>query len=200
MSKAKLQKKRKAKKDKNNIIYFFLLIALIMGAFLVTLFIVQGSSNKQEKDLIEETFKQTIPEKLDVGKDTLTEDKIVAEYQIDKHSTKEDFLGKPSVIYFAGTYCGACLQTVPVLKEVIWDDYKLMANIWVQVINNDTFKVEINQGTNPNITMSDYLPTCRYIPSFVVLDKNGDITLESCGTEKSANDIKQELDRLLEIN
>jgi thiol-disulfide isomerase/thioredoxin len=200
MSKAKISKKTKAKKEKNNVIYFFILIAVIMGAFLITLLVVQATSNKKEKNLLEDTFTLPTPESLEPGKDISVDEKIVGDYQIDKHSEKDDFLGKPSLIYFAGTYCGSCLQTIPVVKEVIWDEYNLLTNIWVQVINNDTFNVEINQGTNSNIDMSDFMPSCNYIPSFVVLDKEGNITLESCGSEKTPNDIKQELDRLLELN
>ncbi len=204
MSKSKISKKQKQKKDTNNSVYFFILVAVLLIIFLVVLVVVQNNPKSpddlKDDDLYEENTKIT-PEKVDEqitpGKEEKT-DEIVAEYQINKHSTKEDFLGKPSVIYFGGTYCGACKASVPSLKEVVWNEYKLLTNIWVQVVNDDLFDVEdIAQGYNDNIDMSKYLEGCGYIPSFVVLDKEGKTTISSCGSEKSIEDIKNELDRLL---
>ena len=173
-----------------------MLIALVVIALLTVLIFVNNKDTKNENP--ESTLKQTIPDQVKPSTPLNNNVVIEGEYPIDKFSEKTDFLGRPSVIYFAGTYCGSCQKNVPILKSIIWDEYKSSINLWLEVINNDKFDLEINQGTNPNINMSDYLPDCGYIPSFVVLDKEGNITLESCGSSKSASDIKIEIDRLLE--
>lgn len=121
-------------------------------------------------------------------------------YNITTESTLDDFLEKPSVILFVGTYCGHCNIMVPEYKTKIWKDYKEKANLWVNVIDNKKFNVSgIAQGYNINLNY-DLITgdKCMYIPSFIVLDKYGEIVLKSCGGEKDIDDIKETLDRLLE--
>jgi thiol-disulfide isomerase/thioredoxin len=192
---AKKTKKPKINFFKKNI-YFFVLVFLIAFVFILTLSVINKNTIETSQNT-DKIFNTPEPEKITADEQKKYSEEITSDYPIDAFSTKEDFLGKPSVIYFAGTYCGACKANVPGLKEKIWDNYKLEANIWLQVINDDTFDVDMSQGLNKNIDMREFLKNCNYIPSFVVLDKEGKTTLESCGSQKTTDDIKEELDRLL---
>jgi len=124
---------------------------------------------------------------------------IADNYSINDKSNLEDFYGKPSVILFGGTYCGHCTAMVPEYKSKIWNEYNQTANIWVNVIDNKKFAVDgIAQGYNANLDYSSITgDNCEYVPSFIVLDKDGAVALKSCGSEKSVSDIVSKLDELL---
>ena len=131
-------------------------------------------------------------------------DQVVSEIQTLNVSFKLDELlltGKPSLIVFAGTYCGHCQKLVPQLETEIWDNYKDKANIWIQVIDGkdgQKFDVDrIAQGYNPNFEYDEIMGECSYVPAYVVLDKAGKQILRSCGSEKTIDDIKQALDSQL---
>jgi len=125
--------------------------------------------------------------------------KVAENYRINTNSTMNDFLGKPSVIFFVGTYCGHCQAMIPEYKAQLWDNYKDSANLWLNVIDNKRFVVdEIAQGYNQNLNYDTIAgEPCEFIPSVVVLDKDGKVVLKSCGSEKGIADIKSELDKLL---
>jgi thiol-disulfide isomerase/thioredoxin len=117
---------------------------------------------------------------------------------IDSSSTLEDFYGKPSVIIFAGTYCGHCVSSMPVLKKEVYDVYKEDINFWVNVIDKKTFLELIPQGYNPNLDFENITNSdCGYVPSWVVLDKFGKVALKSCGNEKEIKDIVSTINNLL---
>lgn len=125
--------------------------------------------------------------------------KVAENYSVNTESTLDDFKNKPSVIFFVGTYCGHCQNMVPEVKSLLWDSYKDKANIWVNVIDDRKFEVSgIAQGYNYNLDFEEITgEECMYIPSFVVLDKDGGIALSSCGSGKTVSDIKQKLEDLL---
>lgn len=124
---------------------------------------------------------------------------IADNYSINDKSNLEDFYGKPSVILFGGTYCGHCVAMVPEYKSKIWNEYNQTANIWVNVVDNKKFAVDgIAQGYNANLDYSSITgDDCGYVPSFIVLDKDGAVALKSCGSEKSVSDIVSKLNELL---
>lgn len=147
------------------------------------------------------TKKEILDQKKQAEEEEKAQEKVnVAEnYSINTESTLSDFLGKPSVIFFVGTYCGHCQSMVPEVKTKLWKDYKDKANIWVNVIDGKKFVVDdIAQGLNNSLDFTEITgKDCGYIPSFVVLDASGKVTLSSCGSEKTLDNIKTELDNLL---
>ena len=128
---------------------------------------------------------------------------IIKSGEITESSKLEDFYttGKPSFIVFAGTYCGHCQKLLPELETEIWDNYADKANIWVNVIDGkDGEKFEVNriaQGFNPNLDYQEIMGDCSYVPAYVVLDKEGNQILRSCGGEKTIAEIKAALDSQL---
>ncbi len=111
----------------------------------------------------------------------------------------QKFLGKPTVIFIAGTYCSHCVSNMPKYKSEIWDNYKEQANIFVNVIDKKKFDVpEITQGFDEKLTFDILIgEKCNYVPSWIVLDKNGEVADKSCGTKKGVDEIKTILNKLL---
>jgi len=142
----------------------------------------------------------TPKENLEINQQIITgENKAVVAPEIKSNtigvgSKLEDFYGKPSLIVFAGTYCGHCVTMIPELEKEIWNRYRLEANIWINVIDGSTGKrfnvKDIAQGYNPNLDYDKIMGNCRYVPAYVVLDKDGKQILRSCGSEKTIAEIK----------
>lgn len=142
----------------------------------------------------------TPKENLEINQQIITgENKAVVAPEIQSNtigvgSKLEDFYGKPSLIVFAGTYCGHCVTMIPELEKEIWNRYRLEANIWINVIDGSTGKrfnvKDIAQGYNPNLDYDKIMGNCRYVPAYVVLDKDGKQILRSCGSEKTIAEIK----------
>jgi thiol-disulfide isomerase/thioredoxin len=128
-----------------------------------------------------------------------TKDYIPPDYHIGSDSTIDDFKGKPSFIYFGGTYCPHCRAGIPEIRDKLWNIYKDEANIWVNVIDKKYFDVEdIAQGFNPNLDFDQLTSTqCQYVPSFVVMDKDLNIVMQSCGTEHSIDEARAEIEKLI---
>lgn len=109
--------------------------------------------------------------------------------------------GKPSVVLFAGTYCPHCQKEVPEYEQKIWDVYKDKANLWIQVIDKEKFNTKAAQGFNP--LLNDYSAlakgeTCEYVPSFVLLDKNLETVMTSCGKSKTMDELSEALNKLIQ--
>jgi thiol-disulfide isomerase/thioredoxin len=118
--------------------------------------------------------------------------------QITESSTLNDFLGTPSVIVFGGTYCGHCQAAVPVFKEQVYDVYKKRADIWVNVIDDKQFPVDLPQGLNRNLDFDTIVgKQCGYVPSWVVLDAENNVLLSSCGNEHSMAEMLRALNEAL---
>ncbi len=159
----------------------------------------KGVDNLDDSNLnINSRENDTLPRLEDANIES-KDNELTANYQIDQFSSFEDFKGRPSVILFVGTYCGHCSRMIPEYKTKIWDNYKDSTNLWAQVINDATFEVdEIAQGLNKNLDFNEITNSeCGYIPSFVILDKEGEVVLKSCGSEKGLEDISSKLDELL---
>ncbi len=111
----------------------------------------------------------------------------------------QKFLGKPSVIILAGTFCPHCQTAMPVFEEKVWDKYNSKANIFVNVVDGKKFpQKRIGQGYDATLTFKALTgEDCGYVPSWVILDKDGEVAKKACGASKSMNDITETLDGLL---
>jgi len=114
-------------------------------------------------------------------------------------STLEDFYGKPSVILFGATYCSHCQAAVPIFKEQVYEVYKEDVNIWINIVDKGLFDIEgLPQGFNPNLVYNQISSSqCNYVPSWVILDKFGQVALKSCGSEKEMQDMINKLEELI---
>lgn len=132
-------------------------------------------------------------------KGSLRNIEIKEEIKVTSESNIEDFYGKPSVILFGGTYCGHCQKTVPIFKEKVYDVYSNDINIWINVVDNKKFNFEdIAQGLNSNLNFNEITGTeCNYVPSWVILNEKGDVTLSSCGGEKDMEDMIETIGALI---
>ena len=174
----------------------YLLIAIIIIIALIGAVIL---INYNGKNLITNNVNEEI---------TTTEENITSPHLINNtinaSSTLEDFYatGKPSLIVFAGTYCGHCKTLIPELETEIWSNYSTKANIWINVTDGKDGKrfpvSNIAQGYNSNLDYDEIIGDCDYVPAYVVLDKTGKEILRSCGsTATSIQKIKQALDSQL---
>lgn len=113
----------------------------------------------------------------------------------------DDFMGVPSVVMFGGTYCPHCVTSVPEFEEEVFAEYEGRVNMWVQVVDGQSgakFEVNLPQGFNSNLNFELLSgEECGYVPSWVVLDKEGDAVLASCGSEHSFDEMKESLEGLL---
>jgi len=125
----------------------------------------------------------------------------VANYRITTESTIEDFLGKPSVIVWGGTYCPHCRDAAPVFEKQVWDVYKDGANLWINVIDGqdgDKFPVDVAQGYNPDLEYNEITGgNCQYVPSWVILNEKGAVELASCGSDREVSEMVEKLDELV---
>lgn len=176
-----MNKKIKEKGITKKQLFISILIVLIVIFAIIMIFPINDKTIITNPDQIEKGETSNLPE--------LTTNTINASSKL------EDFYGKPSLIVFAGTYCGHCTTMVPELEKEIWNNYKLQANIWINVIDGSTGKKfdvkEIAQGYNPNLDYDEIMGDCSYVPAYVVLDKDGQEILRSCGSEKTIDEIKQ---------
>ena len=109
------------------------------------------------------------------------------------------FLGKPSVIFLAGTFCPHCQDAMPKYETEVWDKYNEEANIFVNVVDKKKFPQErIAQGYEAALTFKILTgEDCGYVPSWVVLDKDGKLVDSSCGASKGIEKITELLDGLI---
>ena len=114
-------------------------------------------------------------------------------------SNLREFYGKPSIILFGATFCSHCLKAVPVFKEKVYDIYGEKVNIWINVIDKGVFDVEdIPQGYNPNLIFNNITKTeCEYVPSWVILDRDGNVELSSCGGEREMSEMLIKINELI---
>lgn len=116
-------------------------------------------------------------------------------------SAAERFLGKPTLIVFAGTYCPSCQTKMPILEEEIHKAYGEDINVFVNVIDGKggaRFTQDIPQDFDPTLNYGTLTgKECGYVPSWVLLDANGTTIESACGGEKEVDSIKTTLDTLL---
>lgn len=192
---SKFEKKKKTKFfSKENRVKIIICVLAILCLLLIITFSFKYLGNNTT-----ETIQETTPE-LGINEQTenpnLETTPIIISGEITENSKLEDFYatGKPTFIIFAGTYCGHCLRFLPQLEKEIWSNYSNKANIWVEIMGKGQFETIMPQGVNPNILYEEIMGECRYVPAYVVLDKEGNQILRSCGAEKTIAEIKSALD------
>ena len=111
----------------------------------------------------------------------------------------QEFLGKPALIVFAGTYCPHCQAAMPELETKIWDNYKEKMNIFVNVIDQKKFPQErINQGYKATLSYKLVAQEgCDYVPAWILLSKDGNVEAKSCGGEGGVEKIIKEIEAIL---
>jgi hypothetical protein len=57
---------------------------------------------------------------------------------------------------------------------------------------------DIAQGYNENLTYEEIIGNCNYVPAYVVLDKDGQEILRSCGSEKTIEEVRAAIASQLE--
>lgn len=120
----------------------------------------------------------------------IIDNSIITENNINSQSTIQDFYGKPSIILFGGTYCPHCVSTMPIFKKEIYDVYRGKINVWINVIDNGKFEVDMPQGLNQQLEFTKITnKECNYIPSWVILDSKGIVQSSSCGGEKDLEEM-----------
>ncbi|MBT3463501.1 hypothetical protein HOD20_01295 [archaeon] len=129
----------------------------------------------------------------------ISNNKIIENNNIDTYSTLIDFYGKPSIILFGSTYCSHCKEALPIFKEKVYNVYNKEINIWINVINNDYFDItDIPQGFNEEIDFEKITNIeCKYVPSWIILDKFGNVKMSSCGNEKTMNEMVYTINELI---
>lgn len=189
-----MSKKDKMVKKEKKINKKYIFISVLILLVIIAIFSVIKSNNLKPNNNIDGIV---ITGESDVGTSpSLTTNEINASSKL------EDFYGKPSLIVFAGTYCGHCNTMAPQLEKEIWNRYKLEANIWINVIDGKSGKrfnvKDIAQGYNENLEYSEIIGDCSYVPAYVVLDKDGQEILRSCGSEKTIEEVRAAIASQLE--
>ncbi|HRS42912.1 MAG TPA: hypothetical protein P5530_03535 [Candidatus Diapherotrites archaeon] len=195
-SKKGVKKKTIFFSKENRVKVIILILALLCVLLIITFSLKYLNNNKTEKT------QESMPE-LGINEQTdnpnLETTPVIISGEITESSKLEDFYatGKPSFIVFAGTYCGHCQRLIPELEKEIWNNYSNKANIWIEVIGSGDFPTSMPQGANENIIYEDIMGECSYVPAYVVLDKEGNQILRSCGSEKTIAEIKSAIDSQL---
>ena len=111
----------------------------------------------------------------------------------------KSFLGKPSLIVIAGTYCPHCRAAMPEYESKIWDVYHDKMNIFVNVIDGKKFaQKRIAQGTDPALTFKILTgEACDYVPSWILLNKDGEVQESSCGGAKGFDVLISKINELV---
>jgi len=190
-----MKKEKKSKINKKQIFFVVLVLLISISIFAIVL------SNRQKIVAPKENIE--INQQILTGENNTVPIPEIKSNTISVSSKLEDFYGKPSLIVFAGTYCGHCVTMVPELEKEIWNRYRLEANIWINVIDGSKGKKfnvkEIAQGYNPNLEYDKIMGDCSYVPAYVVLDKEGNQILRSCGGEKTIAEVKAAIDSQLQF-
>lgn len=110
----------------------------------------------------------------------------------------DELKGKPVVIFWGMTTCPHCRDAIGPFSEKVYDVYKNDAYIWGNILDKKKFPATVPQGYNPNLKYSAITgDTCKYVPSWILVDEQGNIIDKSCGT-KEISLIAPELKSLLE--
>lgn len=109
-----------------------------------------------------------------------------------------NYLWKPTMIVWAGTYCSHCQREVPLIEEKIYNELGSSINLSLKVIDNKRFDINMPQEMGADVYFEDIAWTeCGYIPSWIILDGKWKVALQSCGSQKTTNEAKNKLLELL---
>lgn len=203
ISKYEEKKKTKFFSKENRVKIIIWVLAILCILLIITFSLRYLNDNSAKTNNNEPTNKEETMPELGINEQTenpnLEITPVIISGEITENTKLEDFYatGKPSLIVFAGTYCGHCKKFLPELEKEIWNNYSNKVNIWIEVIGDGEFTTTMPQGVNSNILYEEIMGDCRYVPAYVVLDKEGNQILRSCGSEKTIAEIKAALDSQL---
>ncbi len=98
-------------------------------------------------------------------------------------------------IWFVATWCPHCQEAVPGLEQ-FYTDYSWEVNMEINVIDKKPFPWVKNLPENYKNPKSyqDYTnEQCGYIPSYVIVDKNGKVIDKKCGWSLTYQQLKDKL-------
>lgn len=114
-----------------------------------------------------------------------------------KDDVVKKYLGKPTVVMLAGTFCPHCQKDVPEVEKEIFNKVGNQINLVVNVTDGEggkRFKTNMEQIVDPLLNYKTLVgKECAYVPTWIVLDKDGDVADESCGNGKKTAGIVSSL-------
>lgn len=89
---------------------------------------------------------------------------------------------------------------MPLVEQDIYDVYKEDIFVHVTSINGEYFATKVPQDTDNDLRFAKVVGQegCKYVPSWVILDAGGQVTMQSCGAEKTFDEMKAEVARLVD--
>ena len=112
----------------------------------------------------------------------------------DKKDLVKKYLGKPSLVLIAGTFCPHCQKDVPEVEDKIFNKLGDKINVVVDVVDGQDgarFKTKMNQVFDPKLSFISLTgQDCGYVPSWIVLDKEGNVVASKCGDSSQDGIIK----------
>jgi len=124
----------------------------------------------------------------------------VAAEEISFESVKsiEELQGKPVVIFWGLSTCPHCKEAIGPFEEDVYKVYKDDAYIWGNILDKKKLPSTVPQGYNENLKYSAITgESCKYVPSWILIDEEGNIIDKSCGT-KDISLVAPQLKLLLE--
>jgi peroxiredoxin len=99
--------------------------------------------------------------------------------------------GKIVMINFFATWCGPCLQELPVLQKNIWDKYKTNDNFQLIILGRQHTEAEVRKFVDSRKFTMPFAPdperkiyslyATQFIPRNVIIGKDGRIIFQSMG-------------------
>ena len=99
--------------------------------------------------------------------------------------------GKIIMINFFATWCGPCLQELPVLQKNIWDKYKTNDNFQLIILGRQHTEAEVRKFVDSRKFTMPFAPdperkiyslyATQFIPRNVIIGKDGRIIFQSMG-------------------
>ncbi len=125
-----------------------------------------------------------------------------------KKAKLSDFKGKVILINFFATWCGPCLQEMPLIENEIWNKLKDNPDFVLLSLGRDHSQAEIDKFIEQKkFTFPIYadkgkvvysLFAKQYIPRNYLIDKKGEVIYASTGfSMEEFEDLKITLDKLL---
>ena len=100
-------------------------------------------------------------------------------------NTRDDLTGQPTVLVWAATYCPHCQDFVPQVKTEVADRFP-QVRVLINVVDHQRFNSGLTEIDNANLDFDAITnTTCKYVPSWVVLDVQNQVIDSSCGASQS---------------
>lgn len=115
--------------------------------------------------------------------------------QSDPNIDLNNITGKRTFLWFVATWCPHCQEEVPILDQ-FYRQYKGAINM--QLYNQDRKKFNWDYLIPQDIAgITSYEKiageTCEYVPSYVILDENGDILEKACWAKLTFEELQAKL-------